>query len=148
MSTRNRLSRELVLSTALELVDRDGASALSMRRLAQELDVWPMAVYRYFRDKDELTAALVDAAADRIEAPRRGSWRERLVALLRDARAALDADGAAARDRLADVALPILGEAGLDDRAWRILFGYAIGFAGSDEDFDAGLDLLLDGLAR
>src|SRR5438874_3715603 len=37
-----RLSRDRILDAALALVGREGHEALSMRRLAQELDVWPM----------------------------------------------------------------------------------------------------------
>jgi TetR/AcrR family tetracycline transcriptional repressor len=58
MAARNPLSRERIVDAAFRLLEQDGWDALSMRRLAQELDVWPMAVYRYFRDKDELVEAL------------------------------------------------------------------------------------------
>src|SRR4051812_49753279 len=72
------LSRERILEVALELAAADGVEALSMRRLAQELDVWPMSVYRYFQDKDALLDAM---AADLIEQlpalPEGGSWRAR-----------------------------------------------------------------------
>jgi len=47
-----RLSRERVLEAALALAEREGLEALSMRRIAQELDVWPMSLYRYFHDKE------------------------------------------------------------------------------------------------
>lgn len=56
-----RLSRERLLATALELVDRDGLSALSMRRLGAELDVEAMALYRYAAGKDALLDGLVEA---------------------------------------------------------------------------------------
>src|SRR3954462_10260099 len=76
------LSRERILEVALELAEEDGVEALSMRRLAQELDVWPMSVYRYFQDKDALLDAM---AADLIEQlpalPEGGSWRARLAPL-------------------------------------------------------------------
>ena len=85
-----RLSRDRIVEAALGLVEREGWDALSMRRLAQELDVWPMAVYRYFQDKDALVEGLVDAAAESVELPgRRGSWRTRMRALLHGARDAL-----------------------------------------------------------
>ncbi|MFJ8648648.1 TetR/AcrR family transcriptional regulator [Streptomyces sp. NPDC093546] len=58
---RGRLSRELVLATALALVDREGLSALSMRRLAAELGVEAMALYRYAAGKDGLLDGLVEA---------------------------------------------------------------------------------------
>ncbi|MFB8244287.1 TetR/AcrR family transcriptional regulator [Streptomyces sp. NPDC055952] len=56
-----RLSRERVLASALELVDREGLSALSMRRLGTELGVEAMALYRYAPSKDSLLDGLVEA---------------------------------------------------------------------------------------
>ena len=58
---RGRLSRERVLAAALALVDREGLSALSMRRLAAELGVEAMALYRYTPGKDALLDGLVEA---------------------------------------------------------------------------------------
>ncbi|MEU5666153.1 TetR/AcrR family transcriptional regulator [Streptomyces longwoodensis] len=56
-----RLSRERVLASALGLVDREGLSALSMRRLGAELGVEAMALYRYAEGKDALLDGLVEA---------------------------------------------------------------------------------------
>ncbi|MBC2900020.1 TetR/AcrR family transcriptional regulator [Streptomyces cupreus] len=56
-----RLSRERVLASALELVDHEGLSALSMRRLGAELGVEAMALYRYAASKDALLDGLVEA---------------------------------------------------------------------------------------
>ncbi|MCX4885370.1 TetR/AcrR family transcriptional regulator [Streptomyces sp. NBC_00847] len=56
-----RLSRERVLAAALELVDREGLSALSMRRLGADLGVEAMALYRYAAGKDALLDGLVEA---------------------------------------------------------------------------------------
>ena len=56
-----KLSRERVLAAALELVDREGLSALSMRRVGAELGVEAMALYRYAPSKDALLAGLVEA---------------------------------------------------------------------------------------
>ncbi|MEZ0067189.1 AcrR family transcriptional regulator [Streptacidiphilus sp. MAP12-20] len=61
-----RLSRERVLDTALQVVDRDGLSALSMRRVAAELDVEAMALYRYANSKDGLLDGLVETLHDEI----------------------------------------------------------------------------------
>lgn len=55
-----RLSRERVLSSALDVVDRDGLSGLSMRKLGAELGVEAMALYRYAPSKDALLDGLVD----------------------------------------------------------------------------------------
>lgn len=57
-----RLSRELVLSTALALVDAEGLEALSMRRLGQELRRDPMSLYRYAANR----AALLDGVAEMV----------------------------------------------------------------------------------
>ncbi|MFF7734379.1 TetR/AcrR family transcriptional regulator C-terminal domain-containing protein [Streptomyces sp. NPDC007984] len=56
-----RLNRQRVLTTALALVDREGLSALSMRRLGTELGVEAMALYRYAASKDSLLDGLVEA---------------------------------------------------------------------------------------
>lgn len=57
-----RLSRELVLSTALALVDKEGLDALSMRRLGQELNRDPMSLYRYAANR----AALLDGVTEMV----------------------------------------------------------------------------------
>jgi hypothetical protein len=51
-----KITRNLVLTTALEIIDRDGADGLSMRRLARALDRDPMILYRHAPNK----AALMD----------------------------------------------------------------------------------------
>jgi AcrR family transcriptional regulator len=57
---KKRLSRELVLSTALALVDSEGLDALTMRRLGQELGRDPMSLYRYAANR----AALLDGVSE------------------------------------------------------------------------------------
>ncbi|HEX9034009.1 MAG TPA: TetR family transcriptional regulator [Streptosporangiaceae bacterium] len=57
---RTRLSRSAVVDRALELADSHGIEALTIRRLATELGVTPMALYWHFRSKEELIAALAD----------------------------------------------------------------------------------------
>lgn len=56
------LSRDLVLSTALALVDAEGLDALTMRRLGQELQRDPMSLYRYAANR----AALLDGVAETV----------------------------------------------------------------------------------
>jgi AcrR family transcriptional regulator len=58
---RGSLTRERIVRTALEIVDRDGLDALSMRRLGAELGVDPMAVYYYLPNKEALLNAVVEA---------------------------------------------------------------------------------------
>lgn len=55
------LNRERVLAAALELIDREGLSALSMRRVGAELGVEAMALYRYAPSRDALLEGLVEA---------------------------------------------------------------------------------------
>ncbi|MEU9702563.1 TetR family transcriptional regulator [Streptomyces sp. NPDC047981] len=86
---RGRLSREVVLAAALELVDREGLSALSMRRLGAELGVEAMALYRYANGKDALLDGLVEALHLELELQ------------LDEGRAAPDADWRAGLHRIA-----------------------------------------------
>lgn len=57
---RNFLSREIILEAAFRLVDADETKELTMSRLGRELDADPSAVYRHFRNKDELLLAMGD----------------------------------------------------------------------------------------
>jgi AcrR family transcriptional regulator len=66
---RTRLSRPLVLQAALALADEGGLEAFSMRRLAQELGVVPMALYKHVANKDELLDGIVDIVFGEIEPP-------------------------------------------------------------------------------
>jgi AcrR family transcriptional regulator len=61
------LQRELIVSTALAIVDRDGLKSLSMRRLGDELGVDPMAVYYYLPNKQALLDAIVEAVMASID---------------------------------------------------------------------------------
>jgi TetR/AcrR family tetracycline transcriptional repressor len=51
---RARLSKDAVTSRALKLADADGLDALTIRKLAQDLGVTPMALYWHFRSKEDL----------------------------------------------------------------------------------------------
>lgn len=74
------LTRGGILRSALQLVDEEGMGALSMRRLARELGVDPMAIYHHVPGKDALVAGLVEAVFEemRVPGPEGGSWRERV----------------------------------------------------------------------
>lgn len=88
VAARRRLNRRVVLRTAVDLADREGIDALSMRNLAAELDVVPMALYKHVANKDALLDAMVDEIIGEIEAPTpSGSWkravRDRILAARR-----------------------------------------------------------------
>jgi AcrR family transcriptional regulator len=55
-----RLTRQRILATALTLVDENGLQALTMRRLATELDVDPMSIYHHLPNKAAIVSGLVD----------------------------------------------------------------------------------------
>jgi TetR/AcrR family transcriptional regulator, tetracycline repressor protein len=57
---RTRLTKQVVVERALALGDAEGMEAITIRRLATELGVTPMALYWHFRNKEELLAGLGD----------------------------------------------------------------------------------------
>jgi AcrR family transcriptional regulator len=70
-ATRARapLTAERVLRTAVELADRGGLEALTMRKLAEELGVGVMSLYYYVPNKDELIEGMVELVFSEIELP-------------------------------------------------------------------------------
>ena len=87
---RSPLTKERVLSTALALADQGGIESLSMRKLAQALDVVPMALYRHVANKDELLGGLVDVVVGEIDPPLEGAeWKTAIRARILSARRAL-----------------------------------------------------------
>jgi len=85
---RAPLSRERVLRAAVALADELGVEAVSMRRLAQELGVVPMALYKHVANKDELLDGMVDVVITEIDRPSpelgwKRAVRERLLSARR-----------------------------------------------------------------
>ena len=66
---RSPLSRERILGAAVALADQEGVESLSMRRLAQELGVVPMALYKHVASKDEMLDGMVDVVVGEIDPP-------------------------------------------------------------------------------
>ena len=52
---------ERIAKAAGKLVEREGADAVTMRRVSQAVGITPMALYRHFADRDGLLNALADA---------------------------------------------------------------------------------------
>ncbi|MEV7176981.1 TetR/AcrR family transcriptional regulator C-terminal domain-containing protein [Kitasatospora sp. NPDC093679] len=74
---RTPLSRDRVLRTAVALADRSGIDALSMRSLAQELGVVPMALYKHVANKEQLLDGMVDVVVGEIGPPDGGDgWKD------------------------------------------------------------------------
>ena len=64
MPKRGDLSKERILDAALRLVDVGGTESLTMRRVADELGVSPMGLYRRVATRDEILDGLIDKALD------------------------------------------------------------------------------------
>ncbi|MCD0449139.1 TetR/AcrR family transcriptional regulator [Actinocorallia sp. API 0066] len=58
---RTRLSPELIIDAAFRVSERGGAQSLTFQAIGAELGAHPTALYRHFRDRDELMLALIDA---------------------------------------------------------------------------------------
>jgi AcrR family transcriptional regulator len=69
IANRKPLSSARVLQAAVALADAAGLQAFSMRGLAQELGVVPMALYKHVANKEELLDGMVDSVFSEIELP-------------------------------------------------------------------------------
>ncbi|MEU4221561.1 TetR/AcrR family transcriptional regulator C-terminal domain-containing protein [Actinoplanes sp. NPDC026623] len=73
---RAPLSRDRVLRAAVARADEAGLDALSMRKLAQELGVVPMALYKHVANKEQLLDGMIDVVVAEIEDPAPGAgWK-------------------------------------------------------------------------
>jgi len=150
-ATRARLSPDQVAAAALELLDRDGLEALSMRRLADHLGVGTMTLYGYFRSKDELLDAVVDAAvAEREPFSFEGTWQEQIRRLMQGSRRSLGRHPGLVKVRaerpvlqpealrFAETGMTILRRAGFSRtdaaRSFRLLFTYVFGYVSFSPD--------------
>jgi AcrR family transcriptional regulator len=145
ISRRNRpakdpLSRERIVATALGILERDGLSGLSLRRVATALDTGAASLYVYLANLNELHAVMLDQALAAVEAPpARGlSWRERIKALLIEYLRVLHA-----RPGLAQLALSTIATGPNSLRIWEQLLRLLK--EGGVEDLRAawGVDLLI-----
>ncbi|POM22617.1 DNA-binding transcriptional repressor FabR [Actinomadura rubteroloni] len=79
----HRLTREDIIDAALDIVTREGSTALSMRRVATAVGSAPMSIYRHVRGKDELLTLLMDRVFGGLPRPvLPQAPRDRLLALL------------------------------------------------------------------
>lgn len=78
------LTRDMLIHTALAIVDRDGLDALSMRKLGAELGVDPMAAYRHLPNKEALLDGVVEAVSvqTEIDVDRTLPWQGQLRQLI------------------------------------------------------------------
>jgi AcrR family transcriptional regulator len=127
--TSRRLDPEKVVDSALAIADDEGPAAVSFRKLAAQHDVTPMALYRHFKDKDDLLAAIGDRILADVVLPEPNDerWDKQLHKLLTAFVTALRS-----HPRLADLTLPriLIAEPGLAlaERALELLVegGFAV----------------------
>jgi len=93
------LTREAIVEAALRVLDRDGMDALSMRRVADELDTGPASLYWHVRNKEELLQLLFERLTTELPLapPDPTRWREQLRDLGRAMRAQTQVHRDAAR---------------------------------------------------
>lgn len=96
--TRPGLTREAILATALAIGDAEGVDAISLRRVAHQLGVTPMALYRHVESKELLFDGLLDLAYGEIGLPDPDTvdWWEGLAVIAQSTRRVMVAHPAAA----------------------------------------------------
>jgi TetR/AcrR family tetracycline transcriptional repressor len=127
---RTRLSKQAVVDRGLALADAGGLDKLTIRRLAQDLGVTPMALYWHFRSKDDLLTGLADQLWGEIDINVDPSkpWSRQLRGLMESLIAVLRAHPSASQLlletekqsepalRATEVTLEVLHGAGFDPR--------------------------------
>lgn len=78
---RQVLSPQRIATAAVAIADAEGLEAITMRRLATELSVAPMAPYRHVSGKDDLLELMVDHVYADLRLPGGLGWRESLRTL-------------------------------------------------------------------
>jgi AcrR family transcriptional regulator len=162
---QGKLTREAVLGAAVELVDRNGLDALSMRSLGGALGVEAMSLYHHVPSKEALLDGVVEAVLDEVTTPAHArGWRAALRALahrhreaaLRHPRVMLLFSSrtltAPAWRRAVEDTFRALADGGFDERravnAYRIFWGYVVGYVHAElRNADSpGLDAYLAAL--
>jgi len=84
------LSRDEIVRAAIKVADAEGPDAISMRRIARELNAGTMSLYWHVASKEELLDLMIDSVqGEQLTPEPSGDWRTDLRALTRGARAAL-----------------------------------------------------------
>lgn len=82
-AAENRLSREMIVQTALALIDSDGLENFSVRNVARALDVFPTAVYWHVNDRNTLLSDVVTLVLQDLTPKRAaGRWQDWVRQLL------------------------------------------------------------------
>jgi AcrR family transcriptional regulator len=102
---KRQLSQELIVETGLRIMDAEGLDALSMRRVAQELDTGPASLYAHVANKDELLELVYDRVLGEVRLPERDAarWKEQLRAYAMEVHNVFAAHADVARVALANI---------------------------------------------
>lgn len=145
VSRRNRpakppLSRDLIVSTALGILEKHGLSGLSLRRVATALDTGAASLYVYLSNLDELYALMLDQALGAVQSPKslRQPWRVRLKTFLTSYLTVLSE-----RRDLAQLAMSTIATGPNSLRMWEVLLGLLKEGGVDDARMVWGVDLLL-----
>jgi AcrR family transcriptional regulator len=82
---RRALTPGAILEAAIRIADAEGLEAVSIRRIAAEIDARPMSLYDHFSSKDALLAAMADEIVSEVlvDPPLPDDWREAMTAIMR-----------------------------------------------------------------
>ncbi|MEV6913208.1 TetR/AcrR family transcriptional regulator [Amycolatopsis sp. NPDC051071] len=144
------LSREQIVSAAIELLDAEGIEALSMRKLGIRLDAAATSMYTHVASKDELVELVVDEVYGEVALPATGPWRAAATRFAHDLRSVflrhpwigslLGEAGVAYLGpnvlKLSEAALALFEDAGFSledaDLAFNTVMAYVVGRATSE----------------
>lgn len=150
---RGTLSADSIVAECLAMLDEHGPSGLTFRKIGARLQVDPTAIYRHFRNKDELILAITDhlieqaldgfeSSADWRDTIRDLLWRCRAVYLAHPQAAVLGTIRVTRREgemRIVEIILTALEEAGFSDeqaaRLYRVLDDLNLAFGSLDAGF-------------
>jgi AcrR family transcriptional regulator len=82
------LGQDLIVDTAIRVLDTEGLDGVSMRRVAQELGTGPASLYAHVSNKDELLELMLERIAGEIQLPEEldpSRWQEQLKEIARNA---------------------------------------------------------------
>ncbi|GAA2586184.1 TetR/AcrR family transcriptional regulator [Actinomadura fulvescens] len=96
---RQPLSQDLIVDTALRVLDAEGLDAVSMRRVAQELGTGPASLYAHVSNKEELLELLLDRVSGEVSLPEPdpARWREQVKEVAHEIHQVLSAHADIAR---------------------------------------------------
>jgi AcrR family transcriptional regulator len=128
---RRALSREAIVTTALDVLRAEGMDAVSMRRVAADLGTGPASLYAHVAGKDELLDLLYDEVVGAVPLfePDPARWKEQATQLWSDCREVLAGAGDIARYslgrvpmgpnalRISELTMSVLRAGGVPDQA-------------------------------